>query len=231
MRPCSSHSTRSPIAFTSPIGVRDEQDGDAARAQLVHLAHAALAEIDVADGQRFVHQQDFRIDVDGHGERQAHHHAARVGLHRLIDEVADLGEVFDLSDTARRSGAWRGRESSRSDRRCRGRVNSGLKPAPSSSSAETRPFTATVPDGGLQNAGDDLQQRALAGAVLADDAEGLAALDLEADIVQRPEILVALQPVEGQQLLEPVAGRFVDRVALGNALEFDGIHGWEIERL
>ena len=77
-------------------GVRDEQDGDAARAQFVDLAHAALAEIDVADGQRFVHQQDLGIHVDGHGERQPHHHAARIGLHRLVDEIADFGEVLDI---------------------------------------------------------------------------------------------------------------------------------------
>ena len=58
-------------------------------------------------------------------------------------------------------------------------LNSGLKPAPSSSSAETRPFIATLPDSGLENAGDDLQQRALAGSVLAHDAERFAALNFE----------------------------------------------------
>ena len=84
-----------------------------------------------------------------------------------------------------------------------------------------------MPRGGLQDPGHHLQQRALAGAVFPDDAEGLAALDLEADVVQRPEILVALQAVEGQQFLEAVARRIVDRVALGNTLEFNGVHGWE----
>ena len=36
---------------------------------------------------------------------------------------------------------------------------------------------------------EDLQQRALAGAVAADDADHLAALDLEADVLERPERL------------------------------------------
>ena len=84
------------MAFTSADGVRDEQDGDAARAQFVHLAHAALAEVDVADRQRFIHQQDLGVHVDGHGEGQPHHHAAGIGLHRLVDELADLGERFDV---------------------------------------------------------------------------------------------------------------------------------------
>ena len=84
------------MALTSADGVGNEQDGDAARAQFVDLAHAALAEIDVAHGQGFVHQQDFGVHVDGHGEGQPHHHAARIGLDRLVDEVADLGEGFDV---------------------------------------------------------------------------------------------------------------------------------------
>ena len=83
----------------------------------------------------------------------------------------------------------------------------------------------------MQDSGDHLQQRALAGSVLADNAERLAALHLEADVVERPEILVALQTIQRQQLLEAVARRVVDRVAFRNTLEFNGVHGWEIERL
>ena len=79
--------------------------------------------------------------------------------------------------------------------------------------------------GRLQNAGHHLQQGALAGAVFADDAEGFAAADFKAEIVQRPEVPVALEAVEGQQFLEPVARRVVDRVTLGDTLKFDGVHG------
>jgi hypothetical protein len=118
--PRSSHIVRSPIAFTSPI-VRDEQDGHAARAELVHLAHAALAEVDVADGERFVNEQDFGVYVDGNGEGQAHDHAARVRLDGLVDEVADLGEVLDLLVAAVDLLRVRNPESRRSGRRCRGR--------------------------------------------------------------------------------------------------------------
>ena len=58
-----------------------------------------------------------------------------------------------------------------------------------------------------------------------DDAEGLAAAHLEGDIVQRPEVPVTLEAVQGHQFLEPVARRVVDRVALGNTLKLDGVHG------
>jgi hypothetical protein len=35
---------------------------------------------------------------------------------------------------------------------------------------------------------------------------------------------MAAQAVEGDQLLETVAGRVVDRVALGDTLKLDGVH-------
>ena len=76
--------------------MRDKQDGDSARAQLVHFAHAALSKIEIAHGQCFIHQQDLGIQIDGHGESQPHHHAARVSLHGPVDEVANFGELLDV---------------------------------------------------------------------------------------------------------------------------------------
>ena len=78
-----------------------------------------------------------------------------------------------------------------------------------------------VPGAGVQNTGHQLQQRAFAGSVLADHAEGLATPDVEAHVVERPEIPVKLQPVECDQLFQAVAGRVVDGVALRYAREFD----------
>jgi hypothetical protein len=43
--------------------------------------------------------------------------------------------------------------------------------------------------GRLGDPRQDLEQRRLAGAVVADDADHLAALDLEVDVAQRPELL------------------------------------------
>ena len=46
----------------------------------------------------------------------------------------------------------------------------------------------------LGDAGEDLQQRRLPRAVAADDADDLAALDLEGDVAQRPEIGIFFLP-------------------------------------
>ena len=78
-------------------GVGDEEHGDAAGAQLMNFAHAALAKVDIAHGEGFIHQQNLGVDVNGDGEGEADGHAARIGLDGLVDELADFGEVFDVA--------------------------------------------------------------------------------------------------------------------------------------
>ena len=76
-------------------GVRHEEDRDAALAEFVNLTHAALAEIYVANSERFVDKEDLRINVDCNSECEAHAHAAGVRLNRLVDEIADLRELLN----------------------------------------------------------------------------------------------------------------------------------------
>ena len=206
--------------------VRDEQNGDAARAQLVHLAHAALAEINVAHGQGFIHQQDFRIHVDGHGERQPHHHAARVSLDRLVDELADFGEGFDFAVALvdlPRGQAQDGAVQVHVVAPAELRIEAGAQ-------LEQRRDAAV--DGRRPAVGCRMPATICSRVLLPEPFSPTMQKvsprrHLEADVVQRPEIPVALQAVEGQQFLEPVARRSVDRVALGNPLKLDGVHGTE----
>src|ERR1035437_439092 len=211
-------------------GVGDEQDGDAALAEFVDLAHAALTEVNVAHGEGFIDQQDFGIDIDGDGEGEAHHHAAGVRLHRLIDEVADFGEggdVFVALVDLPRGEPENGTVEINVVAAAEFGVESGAQFEPGRHASVDTNRTGS----GMKDAGDHLQQSAFAGAIFPHNAEGFAALDLEANVVQRPEILVALQTIQGQQLLQAVARRVVDRVAFRNTLEFNCVHGWEIERL
>ena len=61
----------------------------------MNFTHAALAKVDVADRERLVHQENFRVDMNGHGEGQADQHTARIGFDRLVNEIADFGEFLD----------------------------------------------------------------------------------------------------------------------------------------
>ena len=64
--------------------------------RLLHLAQALALKLGVADRQHLVDDQDLRLQVRGHRERQPHVHAARVALDRRVDEPLDPGELDDL---------------------------------------------------------------------------------------------------------------------------------------
>ena len=79
-----------------------------------------MLEMQVADRQHLVHDQNFGLEVRGHRKRQPHEHAARVVLDRRVDELLELGERDDRVELPRISAAA-SRESRRSGRRSRAR--------------------------------------------------------------------------------------------------------------
>ena len=138
---------------------------------VAHLAQALLLERRVADRQHLVHQQDLRLQVRGDGEGQPHVHAARVALDRRVEELLDLGEGDDLVELARDLGAAACPGSRRSGRCSRARsAPGGSRCRPRAASRRGR-GSRRAPVGRLGDPREDLQQRALAGAVAADDAE------------------------------------------------------------
>ena len=64
--------------------------------------------------------------------------------------------------------------------------SSGLKPAPISIKGATLPRIDDLPGGGRIDPRQQPQERALAGAVAADDADPLALVDLEVDVAAAP---------------------------------------------
>ena len=77
--------------------------------------------------------------------------------------------------------------------------------------------------GGLEHAADALEQRRLARAVAAEDADGLALLHVEGDVVEGPEVLDVLTlPAVDEPLLERVVLLVVQPEALGDVLDVDG---------
>ena len=119
--------------------------------------------------------QDLRLEVRRDGEREPHVHAARVALDRRVEELLDLGEGDDLVELAPRSRAASCRGSRRSGRCSRGRSARGGSRCRPRAALPTRPQRSDLALGRLGDAREDLQQRALAGAVAADDADHLAA--------------------------------------------------------
>ena len=115
----------------------------------------------------------------------------RVVLELQVHELLELGEGDDRRRSAR-APARRDSPSMIALMIALSRaVRSGLKPTPSSMNGDRRPCTSSVAGVDVVDAGQALQQRALAAAVAADDPEELARRDLDADVVDRVQLVEA----------------------------------------
>src|SRR4029077_17140793 len=120
---------------------------------------------------------------------QAHHHARRVMLDGLVDLRTDVGEVDDGPGlgarlTVREPHDRRGEEDV---------LAPGVFGMEAAAQLEERAYPPSNLDRaarGPRHARDDLEERGLAGAVLADEAHGFAAMHLEVDAVERAEMRV-----------------------------------------
>ena len=210
--------------------MRDEHDGAALAGDFTHLAKATRLEFGVADGEDFVYDQDFRLEVGGHGKGQARIHARAVALDRRVDELLDLREGDDLVELPVDLLLLHAED---------GPVEEGILAArqfavEAHADLEQRADAAAHLDAalaGLGHAREDLEQRALARPVATDDADNIALRDLEGDIVERLEHgqlfgLAALQRRGGARD-DRLAQGFValarggDLVFLGEVLDAD----------
>ena len=76
--------------------VGDEHDRPPLVLELADATDALRLEHLVADGEHLVDEQHVGIEVDRHGETEAHVHPRRVVLHRLVDELGEVGEGDDV---------------------------------------------------------------------------------------------------------------------------------------
>src|SRR5262245_44395942 len=75
--------------------MRNEQDRNTLLFEMLNSAYTPLLEKNVADRERLVHDENVGIHVDRHRKGQPHEHPTRVRLDRPVDEIADLGKLFD----------------------------------------------------------------------------------------------------------------------------------------
>jgi hypothetical protein len=160
--------------------------------------------------------------VDGDREAEPHVHAGRIGPHGHVDEPLQLGVGDDVveaaGDEVARDAVERGVEE---DVLAAGEIG-----AEAGAELEQRRDASVGGDGAfvrLEDAGDDLQERALTAAVRADQAEGLAAGDLQRHAAQGPKGLAGLlRATDRAQGPFFQAGRSPgEREGLGNAVDGD----------
>ena len=172
---------------------------------VLHLLEEVIAfllEGLVTDRKHLVQYEDVALGLDRHGERETHLHAAGVVLELLVHEVGQFGEFNDIvihrvdlltRETEQRAiqihvlaaGQFRVETDAELDEGDQCAANGDIA------------FFRDV------DAGDDLEQRRLAGAVSADDAEEIALAHIEGDVAQHLLLAVAfdaLGPVEERLL-------------------------------
>ena len=172
-------------------GVRAEHDRSSTTAKRCDPVDALRLEVLIADRERLVDDQDLGIDAHREREREPQIHARRVRPHRLVDEVAELGERDHLLEE--RVGVGQGKEGGIHARV----VAAGeLGMEPGAELQNRGHATAHVePAGrGRRRAGQEREQRRFSRAVLADHADRFARRDRQVDIAQRPELLVQRSP-------------------------------------
>ena len=150
-------------------------------------------EVGVAGGEHLVEQQDVRVDRGRDGEAEPGAHPRRVGLERRVDEVAELGVLDD-----RRQELAGHRVVEPEERAAEQDVVAPGQLLVEAGAERQQPGDVAVDVdralGRMDDPGEDLEERALAGAVRADDRQRLAALDVQVDVAQRPELVDLAAP-------------------------------------
>src|SRR5713226_5682063 len=166
----------------------DEDNRAAAAGHVAHFAEALFLEVDVADGEDFIHEENFRLKVRRDGKRQADVHAGGVVLHGGIDEFFQLRERHDFIEFALDL-----RFAHPQDRAGKERVfparQLGMEAGADFQQRPDPPANLRPARRRARDARQNLQQRRLARAVPPDQAEDFAFPDFQRHVLQRPKHL------------------------------------------
>ena len=213
-----------------------------AAGNVLHLTNGLLLEFRVADGEHFIDHQDFRLQVGGDGEAEPHLHAGRVAFDGSVDIAFAAGEIDDFVEFSVDLAPGHAHDGAVHVDVLAAR-HFRVEPGAHLEQRGDPPADVDLADGGRSDAREELQQRALARTVLADDADHVALLHAEIDVPQGPdkfslvrapglanpqERVLLPQHVHRPPAVEVVAerarGHDAQAVLLPDMLEFDGFH-------
>ena len=198
--------------------MRDEHDRPALLLEGEDPPEALPLERLVADGEDLVQQEDVCVEERGDGEAEPHRHSRRIRAHRPVDRVLELGERDDLVEALLDVGA-----SEALDRAVQEDVLAAREvEVEASAELEERadaPLGASATRGRLDDPRDHAQQRRLARAVPADQADCLPAGDLGGDVAKRPHVRRLRLPALDEEILERARLARVDAEAASDAFD------------
>ncbi len=200
--------------------VGHQEQGHALIEHASHPRDASLLKSGVADGEDLVDDEDVRAHADRHAERQPSVHPAGVHLHRLIQELADVGERGDLVEPCVHLAS---RDPQNRAREVHVLTPRELRVETAAEFEQRRNPAADVnlALGRRERAGDHLHERALARAVAANDAHRAAPRHVERRPAQGPERPSIAPAPERGQVPELVDVPLVDVVPLADVPHAD----------
>ncbi len=169
-------------------------------------------ELAVARRERLIEDQDLGVERREGREREPRLHARAVGRERLIRVLADSGEVEDLvhvpfeipgalpQEERVHAGVLPAREV-------------GVKPCPELEDARDLAVHGDLTRRGPELSREELEERALSSPVDADDPYRLAAVNLELEVLERPEGFV-VHTTECEDLAKSVARPVIEPITL-----------------
>ena len=183
----------------------DEDDCLAHLFKLFKFMIAFRLKKDVPYGQRFIHDQNFRIDIDCHRESQAHKHTAGIGFYRLIHIVPDICKLQDrLQFLVNLLLAETDHGAVQVDI-----LDPVIFTVKSGAQLQQRGNTSIdlhVSSGRIQNTRYDLQDRGFPGTIGADDPHTFPLPDRHIDPFQGVMLLMMFSAPDSQRLPQPVRG-------------------------
>jgi hypothetical protein len=164
----------------------DKDDGAAGAGDIAHFAEAFFLEIDVADGEDFIDEENFRFEMSGNGESEADIHAGGVVLDWSVDEFFELGEGDDFVEFGGDFAA-RHAENGSGEKSVFASGELGMKASADFKERADAAADFSESGSGASDAGEKLEKSGLAGAVASDEAEDFAFVNFERNIAESPE--------------------------------------------
>ena len=182
--------------------VGDQHHGPAFALVAVEDVEALLLERGVSHRQHLVHHQDLGVGLDGEREGEPHLHPRGEILELVIDELLQLGEADDLvEETVQLAPAQSQDGAAQEDVLPGGQL--GVEADTQLEKGRDLALDGHPPRIGPVDPRQDLEQGALARAVVADDSDELTRRNLEADVQQGLQDPVARRaPPVGEPVLE-----------------------------
>src|SRR6266700_1353244 len=156
--------------------MRDKDDGAAGASDVAHSAETFALKFDIADGEDFVDEEDFRLEMGSDGEGQADVHAGGVVLDGRVNEFIEFGEGDDFVELAGDFGFGHA-EDGAGEKGVFAAGELGMKAGADFEERADAAVNLRPAFGGAGDAGEDFEKSGFAGAVAADEAEDFAFVD------------------------------------------------------